>query len=419
MAMKEISDALLDCQPNGQTVDNGDIVTPWAVVSKSNEGVDYEKLVKRFGCEKIDSGLIKRICNLTGRPVHHLLRRGIFFAHRELNYVLDLYEKGQPFYLYTGRGPSSSSMHLGHLIPFIFTKYLQDAFDVPLVIQLTDDEKFLWKDMSVNEAMQMAFENIKDIIAVGFDPEKTFIFSDFCFMGQCPDFYRNVVGIQRNVTFNQVRGIFGFNESDSIGKIAFPAVEAAPCFSSSFPFIFNERDDVPCLIPCAIDQDPYFRMARDVAPKLGFLKPSMIYSTFIPSLQGAKTKMSASDPNSSIYLTDSAAQIKRKINKYAFSGGRDTTEEHRMFGGNCDVDISYQYLKYFLEDDEEIERLGIDYSSGALLTGELKKRLIDIVQKIVLEHNQRRERVTDETVKQFTQVRALRYSYPAPVCAKK
>jgi hypothetical protein len=38
--------------------------------------------------------------------------------------ILDAVEKGQPFYLYTGRGPSSEAMHLGHLIPFIFTKYV-------------------------------------------------------------------------------------------------------------------------------------------------------------------------------------------------------------------------------------------------------------------------------------------------------
>jgi len=60
---------------------------------------------------------------------------------------------------------------------------LQDVFDVPLVIQLTDDEKFLWKDMKLDEAHKLAFENAKDIIACGFDIEKTFIFSDFEFIG--------------------------------------------------------------------------------------------------------------------------------------------------------------------------------------------------------------------------------------------
>lgn len=56
-------------------------------------------------------------------------------------------------------------------------------FNVPLVIQLTDDEKYLWKDLTLEETQKLAVENAKDIIALGFDVEKTFIFSDFTFIG--------------------------------------------------------------------------------------------------------------------------------------------------------------------------------------------------------------------------------------------
>lgn len=73
-----------------------------------------------------------------------------------------------------------------------------------------------------------------------------------------------MIRIQKCVTFNQVKGIFGFGDSDPIGKIAFPAVQTTPSFSTTFPFIFGNKK-VQCLIPCAIDQDPYFRMTRDVA----------------------------------------------------------------------------------------------------------------------------------------------------------
>jgi tryptophanyl-tRNA synthetase len=76
--------------------------------------------------------------------------------------MLDLYEKGTKFYLYTGRGPSSEALHLGHLIPFQFTKWLQNVFDCPLVIQLTDDEKFLFKaDLKLEECHRLAYENVK------------------------------------------------------------------------------------------------------------------------------------------------------------------------------------------------------------------------------------------------------------------
>lgn len=62
-------------------------------------------------------------------------------------------------------------------------RYLQDAFKVPLVIQLTDDEKCMWKDLSVEESVRLARENAKDIIACGFDVSRTFIFTDFNFVG--------------------------------------------------------------------------------------------------------------------------------------------------------------------------------------------------------------------------------------------
>ncbi|CAL8099257.1 unnamed protein product [Calicophoron daubneyi] len=393
---------------------DGDVVTPWEVNTTSAGGIDYDKLIVRFGCSKITNELLARFEAVCKRPPHYLLRRGIVFAHRDFELILNKVEARQPLYIYTGRGPSSGALHLGHVIPFIFTKWLQDALDVPLVIQLTDDEKFLWKDLTVEEALRLARENTKDIVAFGFNPKKTFIFNNFTYMGQCPEFYRTVCQIQRSVTYSQVRGIFGFTESDCIGKVAFPAVQAAPCFSQMFPTAFSQlprNQHIGCLIPSAIDQDPYFRMTRDVAPRLNMPKPAMLYSGFFPALQGSQTKMSASNPNTSIYLTDTPKMIKTKINKYAFSGGGDTVEEHRAKGGNCDVDVSYQYLRFFLEDDDRLEQIRKDYSSGKLLTGELKKVLIGILTSFVTEHQKRRNLVTDEVLDEFMTPHALELPY--------
>lgn len=413
-----------DSVVNTTNDDQDDVVNPWDVVSKSAAGVDYEKLVKRFGCSSLnpkdESGniitpnpLLERFKKVTGREPHHLLRRDVFFSHRDFETILTLKEKGKPFYLYTGRGPSSGSLHMGHLIPFEFTKWLQEVFDVPLVIQLTDDEKFLWKDMKLEEAKKAAIENAKDIIAIGFDVNKTFIFNDFDYVGQCPNFYQNMVQIQRTVTFNQAKAIFGFDDSSSIGKISFPATQAAPCMSTSFPLIFNGRKDIMCLIPCAIDQDPYFRMSRDAAAKLKTPKPALIHSKFFPALQGAMTKMSASDVNSSIFMSDTANQIKNKINKYAFSGGRDTMEEHRKYGGNCDIDVPFQYLTFFLEDDVKLNQIREGYSKGELLSGELKKELISILQTRVAEFQEKRKQIQDnpDLVKQFMTPRKLMYDF--------
>ncbi|CAL1540045.1 unnamed protein product [Lymnaea stagnalis] len=193
--------------------------------------------------------------------------------------------------------------------------------------------------------------------------------------------------------------------------IGFPAVQAAPSFSSAFPHIFNKRDDLPCLIPCAIDQDPYFKLARDVAPKLKLIMPALIHSVVFPTLQGGQSKIPASDPNSYIHLSDEAEIIMEKINKHAFSAGRETQEEHKAKGGNCDTDVSYQYLTFFLEDDEKLEQIKEAYTTGKLLTSDLKKELITVLQKIVGDIQNRRKTVTDEQTHQFMTPRKLKYDY--------
>jgi len=142
------------------------IVTPWHVEGK----IDYDKLVKQFGTEKISDQLLKRIQKITG-DVHFLLKRGIFFSHRDMNKILDEFEKGNKFFLYTGRGPSGHT-HIGHLIPWILAKWIQDKFGVTMYFQLTDDEKFYAKpNLTLEETEKFSYENALDFIALGFEPK--------------------------------------------------------------------------------------------------------------------------------------------------------------------------------------------------------------------------------------------------------
>ncbi|KAL1530098.1 hypothetical protein AB1Y20_001020 [Prymnesium parvum] len=389
--------------------DDDGVVDPWTATAGS-KGFDYMKLVDKFGSQKITPELIAKFERITGHKAHPWIQRGIFFSHRDLDFILDEHAAGRQIYLYTGRGPSSEALHMGHLIPFMFTKWLQDVFQCVLVIQMTDDEKCLWKDLEIEECYRLGLENAKDIIACGFDITRTFIFSDLEYIGKM---YKNIVKIQKAVTYNQVKGIFGFDDSANIGKHAFPAVQAAPSFSSSFVHIFGDEKEIPCLIPCAIDQDPYFRMTRDIAHRVltngrPGLKPALLHSKFFPALQGANSKMSASDDTSAIFVTDTPKMIKDKVMKYAFSGGRDTVEEHRRLGGDTSKDISYQWLTFFEHDEAKLQHIHDEYSSGRMLSGEIKAELVNCITPIILAHQKARAAVTAETVRAFMSVRKLK-----------
>ncbi len=103
--------------------------------------IDYTKLIEQFGTKRIDDALLARFEQVTGHKLHRFLRRGIVFSHRDLELVLDRHEKKEPFFIYTGRGPSSDVMHIGHIVPFELTKWLSDVFEAPLVTMLTDGER--------------------------------------------------------------------------------------------------------------------------------------------------------------------------------------------------------------------------------------------------------------------------------------
>lgn len=321
---------------------------------------------------------------------------------------METHRKGEKFFLYTGRGPSSDALHLGHMIPFIFTKWLQDVFNVPLVIQLTDDEKCLMRNISPADVRRMAIENVKDIIAVGFDPKKTFIFSNFEYLSQEPAFFETAIRIGSRITFNTVKAIFGFSPADSVEKIAFPPKQAAPCFSRAFPAIFGPETSrrQRCLIPCAIDQDPYFRMTRDVAPRMNLPKPALIHSRFFPSLQGNKTKMNASDPCSAIFMTDTAAEIADKINNHAAS--IDNERRATLTGDQiCAFDICYQYLTFFMADEERLAEIRRALEERTIDEATLRHELIGVLTPLVEAHRVRREAVTEEVIREFMTPRPL------------
>jgi len=365
------------------------VVNPWEV----RGNVDYEKLVTQFGTQHIDEKLLKRIEKHTGK-LHYFLTRKIFFSHRDMNWILDEYEKGNKFFLYTGRAPSGP-VHMGHIVPWMFTKWLQERFDVELWFQFPDEEKFLFKDdLTLEQTAKWGKENAYDIIALGFDPKKThFIFDTL----HANLMYKEACKVAKKITFSTAKAVFGFDNETNIGSIFYTAMQSVLAF---LPSVLKGKN-IPCLIPAAIDQDPHWRITRDVLPKLGYLKPAQIHGKFLSGLGGImeQGKMSSSEEQTAIFATDSPKVVKEKIMKYAFSGGRDTVVEHRKLGGNPDVDVSYQWLTFFEEDDKKLKKIHDEYKSGKMLTGELKQILIDKLNEFLKEHQKKREKAKDQLEK--------------------
>lgn len=353
------------------------VVTPWEVKGK----VDYEKLLEQFGTSLIDEALLERIRRMFGE-LHYMLRRRLFYSHRDFDKILDFFAARKGFYLYTGRGPSGHT-HLGHIIPWIFTRYLQEKFGVPLYFQLTDDEKFLFNDdLKMEDTKGYALENALDFIALGFEPWDTKVIIDTEYIH---NLYPIALRVAKRVTFSTAKAVFGFTPSNNIGEIFYTSVQAAPCF-------LHAAEDAPSLIPCAIDQDPHFRIARDAAPLLGYPKPALIHTKMLPALTGPEEKMAASVPQSAIFTTDDAKSAARKVMN-AFTGGAVSIKEQREMGGNPEVCSVYWYYVYIFEpDDTKLKEIKRCCSTGEILCGECKSELAQRVLSFLAHHQEMRER---------------------------
>ena len=351
-------------------------VTPYAVTGD----VDYERLLERFGADALTDETIDRFPD----PVHPLVRRNVFYAERDIGRFLEAATDGAPHAIVTGRGPSGP-MHLGHAVPFYFAKHLQEQTGCTVYVPFSDDEKYVLKDASLAEISDHTRENLRDVLAVGFDPDRTRIVID---TADADVVYPVAIAVSKALTQSTVDATYG--DPQNVGLSFYPAVQTAHLL---LPQLVEGRQ--PTLVPIAIDQDPHVRVCRDVAAKRRYdvEKPGALLSRFLPRLDGPG-KMSSSDDGPSIHLSDDRETVFETIRTHAYSGGKASVEAHRTHGGDPDADVSFQLLHAFFEDsDERIEQLARGYRDGSLLSGELKEIAASKVADFLEAHQDRREQL--------------------------
>jgi len=355
-------------------------VTPWEVKGD----IDYSKLIKEFGLRPL-KGLPKPFDDFL------LFRRGMIYAHRNFEKIVDAHKNKKPFVMMTGLMPSGK-FHFGHKVVADQIVFYQ-KLGAKVYVTVADVEAYNSRNDNMKELRKVALEEyLANYIALGLDVKKC----DFYFQSERSDdgkkanaYYSLASFLARHVTFNEVKAVYG---DISPGKLTAALLQASDMLHPQLKEF--EGKPLPTVIPVGSDQDPHIRLARDISQRIKlfkFVKLSSTYNMFLPGLKGGK--MSSSDENSYIALTDNPEEASKKIKKYAFSGGQSSVEEHRKKGGNPDVDVSFQMLRYGLEEnDKKLERIGNDYKLGKLLTGELKEILTEKISKFLREHQKKREK---------------------------
>ncbi len=317
-----------------------------------NMNIENEKLIKEFGALPLD--------RVSEKPDFYSFKTGILASHRDFDLFLKALKKGEKCAIVSGVN-ASGSLHLGHKAVFDTNLFFQKKYNIPVFIPISDDESYVsGKVKNQEEALKNAMQLAKELLAYGFDPKKTYFIIDQVYT----NIYNLAIKLSKKINLSEIKASYGYKNEENIGLHFYPAIQSAHILLPEEKFNIKN-----VLVPIGPDEDAHIRICRDIASRLGYNKPAILHSLFLPGLD--LQKMSKSK-NNAIFLLDKEEEIKKKISS-AFSGGQKTLEEQRKLGGNPDIDVSFLYLKYLFLNEKESSKLAEDYKKGKLMTSKLKE----------------------------------------------
>jgi len=336
---------------------------------------ENEDLIRKFG-----AGAVSK---LKAKPDFYTFNKEILYSHRDFDKFFSALKKGEKCAIVSGFN-ASGTIHLGHKPVFDTNLFFQKKYNLPVFIPISDDESYVaGKVKTQEEALENSKKLAKELIAYGFNPEKTYFIIDQIYT----NIYNLAINLSRKVTLSEIKASYGYSNEENPGLFFYPTVQSAHIL---FPQVQHKIKNI--LVPIGPDEDTHIRISRDIAGRMGYNKPAILHSKFFPGLDGEKMSKSR---NNAVFLSDDEKTIRQKINK-AHSGGAKTIDEHRKKGGDPKKDVALFYLEKLFLDDKKVKKVTEDYKSGKLLSNEVKKMLADKVVRFVKDFQSKLKKVTDK-----------------------
>lgn len=275
----------------------------------------------------------------------------ILHAHRGLE-QFDIQDVSG-YYLYTGRGPTNSSFHIGHLLGLNVVLDFQKAIKNKIYFMISDDEKMLRDGINYN-TMQLHVKNtIEQLRQLGFSSENTNIHINTT--GMTSHEYKIIIKLMSMVTLNELNNIFG--EKLGVGEYFYVFYQLMPCFVD---------DTKQCVVIAGIDQDPFFRLARHLSYRLHIRPPIIIYTKNVPGLDGSEKMSTSVSTSTPIFINDTIASIKKKIMSIKIVGA-GTLDELFANGSNLEKDIPFILIDMFDSNRNNVELIRKYYGNGGIV----------------------------------------------------
>lgn len=226
---------------------DGERIDPWS----SEQSTDYARIRDQFGLEGVD------VSRLPNPGMLH--RRGIVFAHRDLDVVLGCIERSDPFGVLTGLMPSGR-MHLGHSMVIDQVRWFQQQ-GADITVTVADLEALATRGTSLAEGRENAInEYVHNYAALGLDPSNTNVY----FQSGRPAVQRLAFTLGRRTNLSEFEAIYGFRGDTNLAHVQAPLVQAGDIIHPQLEEYGGLR---PIVVPVGVDQDPHLRLTRGIAGK--------------------------------------------------------------------------------------------------------------------------------------------------------
>ena len=222
-------------------------IDPWS----SEQSTDYARIRDQFGLEGVD------VSKLPNPGMLH--RRGIVFAHRDLDVILGCIERSDPFGVLTGLMPSGR-MHLGHSMVIDQVRWFQEQ-GADITVTVADLEALATRGTSLAEGRENAInEYVHNYAALGLDPSNTNVY----FQSSRPAVQRLAFTLGRRTNLSEFEAIYGFRGDTNLAHVQAPLVQAGDIIHPQLEEYGGLR---PIVVPVGVDQDPHLRLTRGIAGK--------------------------------------------------------------------------------------------------------------------------------------------------------
>ncbi len=352
------------------------MIDPW-----SSESINYSKLFKDFGMERITEEIKEKLKDLAVKNKGDIryFERGIIFGHRDLAIFLKAVEDGEPTAIMSGIKPSND-FHLGSKMTAEELIAFQKLFKSKVFYAIADLEAMADNRLDEESIKRFSISNLADLMALGLDVEKCYVYRQ----SQEKTVLTKAFVYSTRVTNSMLEAVYGKKE---VCLYLSALVQMADILLPQHEEFGGAKH---VLVPVGADQDPHIRLCRDIAQKEKLILPSATYHVFIRALNG-ETKMSKRSKEHTLSLSEPIDEVKKKI-RNAFTGGRNTAEEQRRLGGEIEKCVFYELCKvHFISDDKQLKEMREECVSGRNLCGECKAKYGKVIVDFFENHRKKRD----------------------------